>query len=96
MFFALQIAVTHQRYRFALQGVDAVQDIMLRSNLCQHDIADLQRIRAYECHVVRAAFDIRPHAYTCRREYDLLAFVYQSGYLGDKYFVRQLHQRVAS
>ena len=91
MFLALQIAIAHECHRFALQRVDAVQDIVLRLNLCEYDVSDLQVCMMDKCHVVHTAFDIRAHTHTGRREYNLLAVGYQTCNLRDKYLVGQLH-----
>ena len=95
MLCAHEVSIAHKRHIVALHSIDAMQNIVLRLYLCQNDIADLQVIRLNERHIIHAALDERSHADAGGRKNHLLAFAHQARNLGDKYLVRQLHQRVA-
>ena len=85
---AEEVAVAHEGQIVALQGIDAVQNVMLRLNLGEDYVTHLQCVGLNERDIIHAAFDERAHAYAGGRKHDLLAFGYEARDLGDKYLVR--------
>ena len=86
-----QVAVAAQRDVVAVDGNDAVQHVVLRSNLSQHGIAHAGRYGFDHQCLVAIVFKKRTHRKAAQSQGDRVAFVHQLHNLGQELGIGKLN-----